>query len=138
MCDYSLENVPSRPAAVADRLVTANFADALTRGFAGVGDPYRAVCLRPGTELVFDTPPRYSRAGGFWWKTAPSKVARFRQIDPHIPSVHHDTLEFADGTLVPVARLRPRQCATVLQLPTPQDAEGGVVTVNDPLVLSLG
>jgi hypothetical protein len=134
MCDYSLENVASRPAAVADRLMTTNFANSITRGFAGVGDPNTAVCLRPGTELAFDTPPRYSRVCGMWWKTAPSKVARFRKIDPDISRVHHDALEFADGTVVPVARLRARQCATVLQLPpAPDDPKPGkIFVVNEP------
>ena len=33
MCDYSLQNVKSRPAAVGDKLVTHNFATG-TRGFA--------------------------------------------------------------------------------------------------------
>src|ERR1700755_834140 len=47
MCDYSLENVASRPATVADRLVSTTFTGTFTRGFAGADDPSTAVCLRP-------------------------------------------------------------------------------------------
>jgi hypothetical protein len=60
MCDYSLERVASRAAVTADRLVTASFAGTITQGFAGLGDPNVAVCLRPGTELAFDAPPKSS------------------------------------------------------------------------------
>jgi len=42
----------------------------------------------------------------------------FRQIDLHNPYAHHDALEFADGTIVPLARLIQGQWATVLQLPS--------------------
>jgi hypothetical protein len=44
-------------------------------------------------------------------------VARFRQIDLDRAFAHHDALEFSDGTIVPLALLRPGQRATVLQLP---------------------
>jgi hypothetical protein len=115
MCDYSLEHLSSRPAAVADRLVTTNFPNTFTRGFAGSGDGNTAVCLRPGTELAFDRPPKYDNF--FWRKKAPGTVARFRQVDIDIRTVHHDALEFADGTIVMLASLRPHQWATVLQLP---------------------
>jgi hypothetical protein len=39
--------------------------------------------------------------------TLPACVARFRQIDMHVPHLHHDSLEFADGTIVPLTRLLP-------------------------------
>ena len=52
MCDYSLHNVASRAARVGDQLVTANFPNSLTRGFAAVGEPAVAVCLKPGTEVA--------------------------------------------------------------------------------------
>ena len=117
MCDYSLESVASRPAVAADRLVTTRFPTTLTRGFAGVGDLNTAVCLRPGTELVFDVAPRYDHTWAPWPKTAPGTVARFRQIDQDTRHAHHDALEFADGTVVLLARLRPGQHVTILQLP---------------------
>jgi hypothetical protein len=118
MCDYSLENVASRPAEVADRLISTNFNNSITRGFAGAGDLNTAVCLRPGTELVFDTAPRYQHSVTHWEHTAPSKVARFRRIDLNVAFTHHDALEFSDGTIVPLARLVQGQWATVLQLPS--------------------
>ena len=117
MCDYSLENVASRPAAVADRLIVTSFKNTITRGFAGIGDLDTAVCLRPGTELAFDTDVRYGHRITRWPVTAASRVARFRQVDMNVPYTHHDALEFADGTIVPLARLVPGQWATVLQLP---------------------
>jgi hypothetical protein len=71
--------------------------------------------LKPGTELVFDLPPKYGRF--FWPKKAPGLVARFRQVEEDIRTTHHDALEFEDGTIVTLASLRPHQWATVLQLP---------------------
>jgi hypothetical protein len=50
MCDYSLHLVASRPAKVGDKLVTTEFNNSLTRGFAAVGEPHVAVCLLPGTD----------------------------------------------------------------------------------------
>jgi hypothetical protein len=44
MCNYSLQNVKSRPAAVGDKLVTHNFG-AGTRGFAAPESLETAVCL---------------------------------------------------------------------------------------------
>jgi hypothetical protein len=123
MCDYSLESVAARAAVVADQLITANFPITFTLGFAAVGDPSTAVCLRPGTEIAFDREPRYTRLTGFWRRTARSKVARFRQVDIDVPTVHHDALEFSDGTTVLVSRLLPGQRATVLQLPAVQVTE---------------
>src|SRR5260370_14116552 len=52
MCDYSLQNVSTRPAAVGDQLVTRDFRTG-TRGFADVETPSVAICLLPGTEIAF-------------------------------------------------------------------------------------
>jgi hypothetical protein len=130
MCDYSLEHVASRPAVTADRLITTNFPTTLTRGFAGVSDPLTAVCVRPGTELAFDRPPRYRRAWTLWSKTAPGTLARFRQINPTNPHTHHDALEFSDGTLVRLAALDSGQTATVLQLPKGEKAAPNEATTQ--------
>src|SRR5213075_618519 len=54
MCDYSLQNVASRPARVGDKLVSTTFVTSYTRGFAAVGEPNVAVCLLPSTELAFE------------------------------------------------------------------------------------
>ena len=67
MCDYSLHSVKSRPAKVGDKLTTRNF-NTGTRGFAAPEDPSIAVCLLPGTELVFAEPVSYRPRGLFGWK----------------------------------------------------------------------
>ena len=54
MCDYSLHHVANRPAKIEDKLVATKFRNAITRGFAAVGQPNVAVCLLPGTEIAFD------------------------------------------------------------------------------------
>lgn len=117
MCDYSLEHVLSRPAIVADSLVTAAFANTITRGFADVRDINCAVCLPPGTELVFERPVEYDHPVTHRRTVAPAAIARFREIDTHLVRADHDALEFPDGTIVPLTRLVPGQRATVLQLP---------------------
>jgi hypothetical protein len=127
MCDYSLHNVASRPARVGDKLVTAQFANSITRGFSAIGEPNVAVCLLPGTEIAFEDQVGVEGDLGFLlsWKrdkAIGAKVARFRQIDMNKPHVHHDALEFPDGQVVLVTRLVEGQRATVLQLPaTPQE-----------------
>ncbi len=122
MCDYSLHNVASRPAKVGDQLVSTEFGNSITRGFAAVGEPNVAVCLLPGTEVAFDKEIEYERGLGFFpnWsrvKKLGERVARFRQVNKDKPKVHHDALEFADGELVLVTLLCEGQHATVLQLP---------------------
>src|SRR5215472_4044300 len=51
MCDYSLHHVASRPAKVGDKLVTTQFNNSITRGFAAVGEPNVAVCCFPARRL---------------------------------------------------------------------------------------
>ena len=118
MCDYSLQHVASRAAKVQDRLITATFPNSITRGFAAVGEPAVAVCLLPGTEIAFDNDVECQSAFRlFRPRKIGQRLARFRQVDANQPSVHHDALEFPDGQVVLVTRLRPGQTATVLQLP---------------------
>ena len=45
-------SVPIRK--VGDKLVTTQFNNSITRGFAAVGEPNVAVCLLPGTEVAFE------------------------------------------------------------------------------------
>lgn len=134
MCDYSLENVASRPARVADRLVSTSFAVSFTRGFAGVDDPATAVCVLPGTEIAFDAEVAYEKPVTYELQRTTAKVARFRQINLIEPRSHHDALEFPDGQIVLLSRLIPGQQATVLQLPaaTPRDAQAGQVLPESP------
>src|SRR5262245_40498860 len=112
MCDYSLEHVASRAADVADRLVSTSFSHTIPRGIAAADDPQLAVCLRPDTEIAFDAPPRYQNGTTHSEQVASGTVARFRQINLSVPHTHHDALEFADGTIVPVALLVERQWAS--------------------------
>jgi hypothetical protein len=120
MCDYSLQFIASRPAVVGDKLVSTKFVNAITGGFAAVGEPSAAVCLLPGTEVAFEQEVEYEH--GFFpnlkrAKKLEAKVARFRQINMDQPHVHHDALEFPDGQIVLVTRLCEGQRAVVLQLP---------------------
>ncbi len=123
MCDYSLHGVASRPATVGDKLITADFRNTLTRGFSALDEPSVAVCLLPGTELVFEQ--EVERHHAFLqtlffrkdrWRIH-HKVGRFRQINVDDPHTHHDAIEFPGGQIVLLTRLRAGQRATVLQLP---------------------
>jgi hypothetical protein len=118
MCDYSLQYVANRPAKVGDKLVSSQFANSITRGFSAVGEPNVAICLLPGTELVFDRDVECEHALGFFPnKKLREKVARFKQINLDNPYDHHDALEFPNGQVVLLTRLCSGQHATVLQLP---------------------
>jgi hypothetical protein len=130
MCDFSLHNVASRPAKVEDKLVTTQFNNSITRGFAAVGEPNVAVCVLPGTEIAFEKEVEWkSSMLGLLRKTRTlgEKVARFRQINKDQPNAHHDALEFPNGEIVLLTALVEGQLATVLQLPaqpkTPAEAE---------------
>src|SRR5580698_5916031 len=118
MCDYSLQNVRSRPAAVGDKLITRDFGTG-TRGFSAREDADLAVCVLPGTELAFDSEVRLIPAGLFPWRNRVVGVttAIFRQVNKGRDAAHHDALEFPDGKLVLLTLLREGQLATVLQLP---------------------
>ena len=124
MCDYSLQNIVSRPAKVGDKLTTRDFGTG-TRGFAAAEDAGAAVCVLPGTELAFssavkvaDTDIRFFES----WKmptlrTLGHATAIFRQVHKNDPWKHHDALEFPDGDIVLLTHLCEGQEATVLQLP---------------------
>jgi hypothetical protein len=118
MCDYSLQGVASRPAAVGDKLTTRNFGTG-TRGFAAAEDRNVAVCVLPGTEIAFanEIAVESPRFFGQSIKTLKHRTAIFRQIDKDTPHVHHDSLEFPDGQIVLLTALRENQEATILQLP---------------------
>lgn len=118
MCDYSLHHVASRPAKVGDKLVSTKFINTPTGGFAAVDNPNVAVCLRPGTELAFEQDIECEAALAILpSRKVGQRLARFRQVNVDQPCVHHDALEFPDGKVVLVTRLREGQCATVLQMP---------------------
>lgn len=121
MCDYSLDLVASRPAKVGETLVSTRF-PSFTRGFASIGDPNVAVCLRPGTELAFEQNVQ-SHFTGKSKRDHGHRLARFRQVDMDRPHVHHDALEFPDGQIVRLTALCEGQRATVLQLPADPHVE---------------
>jgi len=120
MCDFSLQHAKSRPAVVADKLVSHNFGRG-TIGFKSVDDSIGdaiAVCILPGTELAFDEPIKLR------WSSDEGKsierrftTAIFRQRDKDKPYVHHDVLEMPDGQQILLTHLEGGQNATVLQLP---------------------
>ena len=119
MCDYSLQNVRSRPAKVSDKLTTRDFGTG-TRGFAAAEDATVAVCVLPGTELAFSSEVKVSsyRFMGSWKiQTLGHATAIFRQVNKNDPFKHHDALEFPDGHIALLTSLLEGQEATVLQLP---------------------
>ncbi|HZP69650.1 MAG TPA: hypothetical protein VFB29_06860 [Pseudolabrys sp.] len=119
MCDYSLHDVASRPAKVGDRLVSTQFPNAITRGFADPAEPRVAVCLLPGTEIAFEKEVECDASFRFLpTRKSVHKVARFRQVNLDRPTAHHDALEFPDGKIILVTDLCEGQYATVLQLPS--------------------
>ena len=114
MCDYSLHAVATRPADVAETLVSTDFSTG-TRGFASPDNPQVAVCLRPGTEIAFEKDAQTD--GMMFRKSVGDRLARFRQIHTDRAHQHHDALEFSNGTIALVTDLVSGQRATVLQLP---------------------
>ena len=142
MCDYSLHDVTSRPAKVGDELVTTEFWNTTTRGFSPVGEPKVAVCLLPGTEVVFESEVQ-RRVTGFQLsffkrelKPLDHKVARFRQVNLDNPHTHHDALEFPDGQMVMLTHLLVGQHASILQLPV--QAKSPVAAETQVRVVSVG
>ena len=124
MCDYSLQNVRSRPARVGDKLTTRDFGTC-TRGFAAAEDVGVAVCVLPGTELAFSSAvtltepfilgPKVEKLG--------HATAIFRQVNKNEPLKHHDALEFPDGRTVLLTLLCEGQACSVLQLPAQPKTE---------------
>jgi hypothetical protein len=118
MCDYSIQNVRSRPARIGDKLTTRDFGTC-TRGFAAAEDIGVAVCVLPGTELAFSNVVTLTDPFILGWKVKKLDYATaiFRQVNKNEPFKHHDALEFPDGRIVLLTRLSEGQEATVLQLP---------------------
>lgn len=133
MCDYSLEHVESTSAAQGMRLVSTVFSNSITRGFAAEGNPQVAVCLRAGTELVFDKEVECDHTLGFFpTKKMGENTARFRKINADRPHEHHDALEFPSGRIVLLTRLCAGQIATVVQLPA-QEIPIQATTTAEPI-----
>ena len=125
MCDFSLQHAKSRPAVVADKLVSHNFGRG-TIGFKAVDDPIgdaTAVCILPGTELAFEKPIKLRWSSDDGTSESASTTAIFRQRDKDKPHVHHDVLERPDGRQILLTQLEEGQTATVLQLPAAPKTE---------------
>jgi hypothetical protein len=125
MCDYSLERQRNRPAVQGDRLITTSFPGTTTRGFCAAGDSSTAVCLKPGTELVFDKAVAFAGFFRFLLQVHEHdcRTARFREVNEGNPLLHHDALEFANGQIVLLTELRKGQFATVIQLPAQRESQ---------------
>jgi hypothetical protein len=123
MCDYSLQNVRSRPAKVCDKLTTRDFGTR-TRGFAAAEDAGVAVCVLPGTELAFSSPVTvtdYRFVVGWKVEILAHATAIFRQVNKNEPMKHHDALEFPDGRIVLLTRLSEwRRCFSCLRSQRPR------------------
>jgi hypothetical protein len=139
MCDYSLENVASRPARLGEVLTTTTFRSG-TRGFAGLDGPNMAVCVLPGTELAFERDVIWNRSFSFFRRQPTGKLVRFRQLNPHDRYVHHDAIEFPDGRTVLLTKLKSGQRARVVQLPVQRlpaaPARSGGVTAEPSVTLA--
>src|SRR5665809_57860 len=100
MCDYSLQNVRSRPAKVGDKLVSTRFPSSSTRGFASVEERNVAVCLLPGTELAFEKEVQCDVGSVFHSRRQIGhQLDQMRQVIKEQITVHHDALEFPDGQI---------------------------------------
>jgi hypothetical protein len=124
VCDFSLQAYKSRPAKVADKLVTKNFGSGTT-GFCAEGEEDCAVCVLPGTEIAFVEPPKFgwSSVFGQFKAEVTSQTAVFRQVRKDEPNCHHDALEFPDGSVKLLTALAVGQKARVLQMPAAPKTE---------------
>jgi hypothetical protein len=105
-------------------VVTTEFANTLTRGFADMGEHGVAVCLLAGTEIAFDAEVTWDRFPGLfgaWWRRrkALGKVARFRKINQRRNQRASRRARISCRPDGAADRLSPGQRATVLQLPGP-------------------
>lgn len=159
MCDYSLESYVSRPAKVGERLRTYTFPSG-SAGMVGIyegpnGPPTLlaqamrmlktlngdwdfgcAVCLEPGTELMFSEPIRFaehvfnvaSPLGHAAAKFVQLNIAQSLEYTPagklirlywHNGNKTHerDAIELPDGSRYLFRDLEPAQNCTVVQLP---------------------
>lgn len=135
MCDYSLHLVTSRPAKIADKLVTTKFDHSTTRGFAAIGEPNVAVCLQSGTKIAFvsDVESYNGYLNAWGNRKLSQRVARFRQVKRDEPNTHHDALEFPDGQVVMVTT----QLCEGLRLRLMKRASGSkTLSLRNPIVSS--
>jgi len=135
MCDYSLEEMASRPAQLGDKLITTRFGKSFTRGFCTAKERRVAVCVQPGTELALDREIEiHAPFRLFPVRSLGAGVARFRRVNEDKPLRHHDALELPSGQVVLLTSLTEGQRVTVIQLPVTERqmasaAEGPTTTL---------
>lgn len=135
MCDYSLHAVMSRDAKQGDELEVCEFHGTSTRGLRaqaievhadGSFGPNCAVCLQPGTEVVFDNPPPITTIWQNIWRlihclpprmTRRSHTAKFVKINTDSPCTHHDAFEFMSGEQMLIQKMPIGTRLNVLQVP---------------------
>ena len=108
MCDYSLQNVKSRPAKVGDKLTTRNFGTG-TVGFAASEDASVAVCVLPGTELCFAGEVATLPAGLLRWRdrVIDHRAANRRFGPKPVVANSSDHCESYDGVNVKPSSIQP-------------------------------
>jgi hypothetical protein len=113
MCDYSLQNVKTRPAKIGDKLFSRRFSSG-TGGFSAPEDINVGGLLTSG-DSAYEV--RRSRLWPWSKNTIHHKTAIFRQVNVNCLHAHHDALEFPDGDMLLLTYLMEGQEAVVLQLP---------------------
>jgi hypothetical protein len=103
MCDWSAESVARRDAQVGDELVTRRIG-AHTTGLGSPKDIYTAVCVKPGTKLIFSGIPKEKQSE---WGVGEVATATFDRKRPqgygaHVEGTFRDGVRFeaTPGTLV--------------------------------------
>src|SRR5262249_58714764 len=87
-------------------------------------EPEVAICLLPGTEVAFERDVECDGLFRFFRsRSLKQKLARFRQVNPDQPTMHHHALEFPDGEILLVTKLPEGQYAPLLPLPVPRKEE---------------
>lgn len=162
MCDYSLESYVSRSAKVGERLRTYTF-PSLSAGMVGTyeGSPTLlaqamrmlkaiggdwdfgcAVCLQPGTELMFSKPIEFSHCRTAWGSH--HTAAKFVQLEcvggPALIYLidgrevrERDAIELPDGSRYLFRDLAPAQICTVVQLPRAADEHDVKARIDDDI-----
>ena len=106
MCDYSLENIRSRPAQVGEKYKTTRF-PSTSIGFASLGDCETAVCVQADTRLrLQDIPENLQQEHGL----GPEEEVTFVRLDQ---GPYHDGVRIENGVEVTLQALKVGVTATI-------------------------